>query len=117
MESNKFIVNWSGSYPCLCSGVWSISYAGKSFTIPEDILNESMNTYITYSTWHFEDWSEVFEDACDGLEFDAWIEENSKWVDENFNEFNIEKIESNYRKLYDEIQIHDFRRGSCGGCI
>ena len=63
---------WSGSYPCLCYGKWTLKVNGKDVSnmIPKELRESSMNTYGTYQTWHFEDLLEVFEDYEDGLDCD-----------------------------------------------
>jgi len=114
---NNFTASWSGSYPSLCFGTWTIEHNNRPLNIPEDKVNSSMNTYISYQSWHFEDGSEVFEPEEDGLNFNEWIMENHSWVDLAFDELEIEKSEANYKDLYDAIQLEDFRSGSCGGCI
>jgi len=105
--------NWSGSYPCLCFGEWTLKVNGKDVSdkIPEDLRESSMNTYGTYQSWHFEDWMEVFEDYEDGLDCEAWIEENDEWLSEITKDYSIKE------QIFAAIQSEDFRSGSCGGCI
>lgn len=105
-----FTVEWTGSYPSLCSGCWEITYKGEPVDLPEDVYNSEMNTYGSYQTWHFENWLEVFEDYEDGLNFDDWIKANS-WVD-SITTDPAERLE-----LYLKIQEKDWRHNSCGGCI
>lgn len=107
------VAQWSGCYPCLCCGEWSliINNIDVSEFIPDDLRHNSMNTFGTYESWHFEDWIEVFEDYEDGLEIDEWIEDNKYWL------YKITKDEEIIRKIYNAIQKEDFRTGSCGGCI
>jgi hypothetical protein len=50
-----FTVNWTGSYPNLCSGVWETTYNGESVLLPEDKISSDMDTSGTYSSWYFED--------------------------------------------------------------
>ena len=104
---------WSGSYPCLCYGKWTLKVNGKdvSSMIPKKLRESSMNTYGTYQTWHFEDWLEVFEDYEDGLDCDDWIMENKSWLDTITTELDTQ------REIYCAISAQDFRSGSCGGCI
>lgn len=106
--------NWSGSYPCLCFGKWTLKVNGENVSnkIPKDLRNESMNTYGTYEQWHFDDnYSEVFEGYEDGLEMYEWIEENAYWLDQITNDYNTQE------EIFKAIQQEDFRSGSCGGCI
>lgn len=104
---------WSGSYPCLCSGEWTLKINGKdvSTKIPEELRRSSMGTRGTYSSWHFENWSEVFEDYEDGLDCDEWINENVYWLDTITDDSSVQK------EIYYAINANDFREGSCGGCI
>jgi hypothetical protein len=39
----------------------------------------AMGTEGNYSTWHFEDWEEVFEDYDDGDYYEEWIKKNCNW--------------------------------------
>lgn len=105
--------NWSGSYPCLCFGEWTLKVDGKDVSkkIPEDLRKSSMNTYGTYRSWHFEDWMEIFEYYVDGLDCGEWIEENDKWLSEITTDYSIKE------QIFIAIQSKDFRHGSCGGCI
>ena len=104
---------WSGSYPCLCNGEWTLKVDGKNVSkkIPDDLRESSMNTYGIYQSWHFEDWMEVFEDYEDGLDCEEWIEENDEWLSEITTDYSIKE------QIFTAIQSEDFRSGSCGGCI
>lgn len=104
---------WSGSYPCLCVGEWTLKVDGKDVSkkIPEDLRKSSMNTYGTYQSWHFEDWLEVFEDYSDGLCCEEWIKENDYWLNEITDNRDTKIL------IYNAINEQDFRSGSCGGCI
>jgi len=116
-------VDWSGKYPCLCSGRWTIYINEMELVLPEGMYGSSMNTAGQYSSWHFDDnYCEEFDHYYDGLEYDEWIKEN-KWL-----QYSIECLAKFYsleycysetllRKIYDEINGEDFRSGSCGGCI
>ena len=41
MQNNKVEIKWSGEYPNLCSGEWSLRYKGRDMTyiIPNDFKN------------------------------------------------------------------------------
>lgn len=105
--------NWSGSYPCLCYGEWTLKIddLDVSNKIPEELRNNSMNTYGEYEEWHFEDWMEVFESYEDGLDCDEWIAENKYWLDNITDNIDVQK------EIFNAISGQDFRHGSCGGCI
>ena len=109
----KVEAKWSGSYPCLCSGEWTLFIDGKDVSdkIPKDLRNEPMNTYSTYSEWYFENWSEAWDDYKDGLECEDWIKENKEWLDE----ITTDKCEQ--EDIYYAFQLNDWRHGSCGGGI
>ena len=104
---------WSGSYPCLCYGEWTLKVNEKDVSglIPEELRYDDMNTYGTYYSWHFENWIEVFEKYEDGLNCDDWIKENKYWLDTITEDISVQK------EIYDAISEQDFRHGSCGGCI
>ena len=104
---------WSGSYPTLCFGEWTLEVDGVdvSMFIPDELRKSSMNTYGEYQSWHFEDWMEVFEDYTDGLECDEWIAENKYWLDTITDDINVQM------KIFYAISEEDWRSGSCGGCI
>ena len=106
-------VEWTGKWPCLCYGEWKLYINGtdKSDLIPEDLRQSEMGTYGTYSSWHFENWNEVFEDYQDGMDCDEWIEHNKCWLD------NISTDHIIQEQLFYEFQASDWRHGSCGGCI
>jgi hypothetical protein len=108
------VAKWSGSYPCLCYGKWKLVVNGVDVSnkIPKELREDSMNTYGTYQSWHFnEDYGEEFEDYDDGLDCEDWIKENKEWLNE------ITTDESLQKEIFYAIQSQDFRSGSCGGCI
>ena len=105
---------WSGRFPCQCLGEWKlyVNDIDVSDKIPEELRYAPMNTYGTYSQWHFnKDWLEKWESYNDGLERDDWIQKNDNCLSE---------IVSNYdekESIYDAFQFEDWRHGECGGCI
>lgn len=105
-----FEVEWTGSYPNRCSGEWVITKNGQRIELPEDLKKSPMGTFGTYSTWHFENWNEVFDDYDDGLDFDEWIVANP-WAAE------IAPTVPDQQELYLKISDKDWRHNSCGGCI
>lgn len=120
----KIKVDWSGSYPALCSGTWSIFIDEMELPIPESPICSNMGTYGVYSSWHFnDDWSEEFEDYDDGESFSEWIEEDGIWLIyslKNLADFYSLKLDYNtnfLERIYSKINECDFRGGSCGGCI
>lgn len=107
------IAKWSGHYPCLCYGEWTLEVNGVdvSMYIPEELRNDSMNTYGIYQRWYFVDWIEQFEDYEDGLMCDEWVEKNKYWLDVITDDINVQM------EIFDAISVKDWRHGSCGGCI
>lgn len=103
------VAEWTGSFPCLCSGTWKLTINGEDFSllIPEELRHGEMGTYGIYQSWHFEDWTEVFESYEDGLQCDEWIAANP-W---------IHKLPASPIDVYYAFQAEDWRYGSCGGCI
>ena len=100
---------WTGQYPCLCSGEWKLFIGDQDYShmVPEDKRRSHMNTAGVYSDWHFENWTQVFEDYEDGLEFEEWLVENP-WV--------LDLPASNL-DIFVAFSCEDFRPGQCGGCI
>lgn len=109
----KVEAKWTGLYPCLCSGEWILKVNNKDVSnlIPKELQTSSMNTFGTYSSWHFENWKEVFEDYEDGLDCFDWINKNKEWLNKISTDLWIQE------EIYYAIRSEDFRAGSCGGCI
>jgi hypothetical protein len=116
---NKIVAEWSGTYPCLCFGAWTISVGGVPFLIPPNRLSTPMNTYKTYGSWSFDSsWSEIWEDYEDGLGFDSWVQANLVWLEPNLETIKVSTSDMEFlRALYESIKEKDWRYGSCGGCI
>ncbi|MFZ2992451.1 MAG: hypothetical protein WA061_01935 [Microgenomates group bacterium] len=116
---NKFEVEWTGRYPCLCMGEWIISMNGNQLKIPDEVIGENMNTARDYQSWHFEDWMEVFDNYYDGLDFEDWIGKNYGWIYKMFKDSGVlEQITmEDLENLYNLINEKDWRSNSCGGCI
>lgn len=105
---------WSGSYPTLCFGHWTLLIDGEDVSekIPEDLRDRSMNTFGTYWSWHFNDeYIEEFDSYEDGMHCDEWIEENDYWLKDITDDYSVKE------EIYDAFNADDFRAGSCGGCI
>lgn len=110
----KVEAKWSGSYPCLCNGEWTLFIDGKDVSdkIPKDYRNEPMNTNGVYSSWRFgNDWEEEWDNYEDGLKCEDWIKENKEWLDR----ITTDKCEQ--EDIYYAFQLNDWRYESCGGCI
>lgn len=114
----KFKVEWTGTYPNLCSGEWLIWFDDIPLELPNEIVNEHMNTEGVYEEWFFDDdYMEVFESYEDGLDFPSWYNENRDWLLKLFDENNIPVRKEHLYDLYYKIQEQDWRHNSCGGCI
>lgn len=106
----EVVAEWSGKWPNLCCGSWSLSIDGMDYTyrIPEEKRNSPMNTRKQYSYWHFApDYDEVWEEFLEGLTLSEWVEENP-WVKE---------LPAPPAKVYNAFLIQDWQYGTCGGCI
>ena len=103
---------WSGKYPCLCNGKWSLCVDGQwvSDRIPEELRDEPMDTHIVYfETSFFED--EPVDERCeDGLRCREWVAKNQYWLD------NISADEEVQCEIFEAFQKADWRRHTCGGC-
>lgn len=115
-QTYDVFVEWTGEYPCLCSGIWRILINGKALSIPQSLSNEPMRTYGTYEEL-IDYATEEFETYRDGFEYEEWIKENRYWIDKGLLDLNIKPSESLYRDLYEKINEEDWRYNSCGGCI
>ena len=122
-------VKWTGSYPNLCSGVWEITIDGMSINdnskmqnTYDSMLKRNMGTEGSYESWHFENWSEVFESYDDGLYFDDWVKSTQAvelrlMIDDNLIQKQTKMSDSDMKNLFSELQNNDWRASSCGGCI
>lgn len=110
----KVEAKWSGSYPNLCSGEWTLFIDGKDVSnkIPKDLRNEPMNTNGVYANWGFRrNWKVEWNNYEDGLKCEDWIKENKEWLD------GITTDKCEQEDIYYAFQLNDWRYGSYGGCI
>lgn len=115
MATHRVSVNWTGSYPCLCSGQWEIVVDGIPLT---GIESNPFHTYGNYASWHFgEDWDEQWEYHNSGLDFDEWFKETPNGLRESLQRHGFTITEELMKNLYDCINEVDWQHGSCGGCI
>jgi len=123
-------VDWPGSYPNLCSGIWEIEINGVKLidhkNLREDgsyeygsFMREDMGTAGSYSSWYFDDdYSENWDDYYNGDDYDAWIaSEKGKNILELLGGNSVILSESDLKRLYNQINAKDWRTSSCGGCI
>ena len=103
---------WTGKWPCLCHGEWILTIDGREINLPENVKDSPMNTEGTYEKWQFENgYEEVWETYTNGLPFDDWAMKNQSWLSEITTDRELQ------REIYLAFQAHDWRHGSCGGCI
>lgn len=115
----EIYVDWTGSYPNLCSGKWIITIDGIKLT---GIEKEEFGTLNEYSSWHFnEDWLEEFDHYEDGLGLDDWVQEvktnDINGLYASLKRHGIKVTDELLSELYNRIKEQDWRHGSCGGCI
>ena len=108
---SKWATEWTGHYPCLCSGEWKLFKDGVEVPCFPPFNCNPANTLGVYESWHFdENYCEVFEDYVDGLDCVAWCEENAEWLATLTNK-------EEWPAIYEAFRTNDWRHGSCGGCI
>lgn len=79
---NEYVAEWSGYYPFLCSGEWTLYKNGELLDVDIPFQNEPANTYGTYESWYFdESWLEQFEYYEDGMNAEEWIDEYKEWLE------------------------------------
>lgn len=106
--------NWSGSYPCLCHGKWSLEVNGVdvSMYIPDKLKGSPMRTYGLYEMWYFDDnFCEQWRSYENGLQCNEWIAENKYWLDIITDDKDVQV------EIFNAINAEDWRHDSCGGCI
>ena len=116
LETDHFSTEafWSGAYPNLCSGKWSLLVNGVNVSehIPEDLRKAPMNIRNTYTSWYFDDtYAEAYEEYEDGLDCWDWIEKNKGWLDKITTDDDVQI------QIYEAFRAKDWRGNSCGGCI
>ena len=112
--SKEIKIEWTGGWPSLCLGEWTIEIDGVSYSdkIPEDLRESDMGTAGWYDSWCFHNGYDVkWSSREEGLESEDWIDANRYWLKE------LPIDESEYPKVFELINKQDFRTGSCGGCI
>ena len=111
-DNSGWVADWSGGYPNLCFGEWTLSHNGKEIDVPIPFQYKCANTLGRYYYAYFTNgWEEAFDYYDDGLDEDAWIEDNIEYL------MDITDDESQYPLIYEAFQVSDWRVGSCGGCL
>lgn len=107
----KYRAEWSGSYPCLCHGEWTLFKDDVEITIPIPFQGSPANTYNVYSEWRFDDdWSEDWDDYEDGELCDDWCLANHDYL-------SMIAPKEDWPDIFAAFQANDWRHNSCGGCI
>lgn len=112
MHTNPFSASWTATGNNLCLGHWEIHHLDQPLQIDAARLAEDMGTYGIYSYIFPDD-----EDWAEGLAEDEWIVENAGWLGELLARHNIPADEAHLRWFYQAVNPHDWRCGSCGGCL
>lgn len=102
---------WSGSYPNLCSGHWTLYKDGEKVDTEIPFQGYDANTYGEYSSWYFDDdWMDRWDYYYDGLECDKWCETYKDWL-------STIASDDEWPDIYYAFNVEDWRSGCCGGCI
>lgn len=109
---NPFIARWTSTGNNLCLGHWEIHHLGQLLRLEAARSAEDMGTHGIFSYIFPDD-----EDWAEGLPEDEWILENAGWLAELFAVHDIPTDEAHLRWFYQAVNPHDWRCGSCGGCL
>lgn len=108
-------VDYDGGYPTKCFGQWCIFVDG--LPIPLENHGE-FNTRGSYESWSFTgDWDVEWSSYYDGEGFNEWKEDIPNGLLKGLLQVLGEVDDVLLKELYEEIQEHDWRHNSCGGCI
>jgi len=110
--SNPFTARWTANGNNLCLGQWGISYHDQPLTLEPEQRDNDMGSYGIYSYIYPDD-----ESFAEGVGEDDWIVENRVWLADLFARHGIPVDETHLRWFYQAVNLHDWRCGSCGGCI
>ena len=106
-------VNWTGQFPNLCRGEWSLEVDGEDYSelVPfnDDTWGaEEADTYGVYTRY---DGDGNYKEYEDGMEENEWIAENKQWLSKITTETGV------WLQIYKAFQEKDWRHSSCGGCV
>lgn len=108
---DKWTVEWSGAYPNLCTGTWTLFKNGEKVDTVIPFQHEPADTFGNYSHWYFDqDYFEQNEWYEDGLSESEWCEEYADWL-------KTIAPEDEWGFIYDAFSLSDWRYGSCMGCV
>ena len=107
---NTYTTEWTGAYPNLCSGEWTLFKNGEKVDVEIPFQGCPANTAGEYEEWWFENWNEVFGSYFDGLSCEEWCKENKDYL--------VKVAPAHeWANIYCAFSENDWRHGSCGGCI
>lgn len=115
-KTSKWEAEWTGSWPALCYGKWIVRKNGVEVDAGDlPFQGEPAGTLNDYSGWSFtSDWDVEDHTYEDGLGVDEWIRRYGEAIAECLP---LDDVDADLRALYWAFNEHDFRPGSCGGCI
>jgi len=75
----EITTEYTGSYPCLCSGEWLITIDNQLIKSMDSdskyLLQSPMNTEGTYQSWYFgNDYDAIWKDYTAGVPFLEWLD-------------------------------------------
>ena len=107
----KYYAEWSGRYPCLCCGEWTLFVDGKPCEVVIPFQGDCADTFGTYEEWHFdEDWCEIFENYECGMGCDDWCNE--------YRDYLVKVApKHDWPLVFQAFQVNYCRHGWCCGCI
>lgn len=107
---STYTTEWTGNWPCLCSGDWKLYKDGKLLDVDIPFQGEPAYTFGEYRTWYFVNWSEEWDYYEDGLSCGEWTRQHKDWL----SSF---APEEDFDKIYWAFQANDWRYNSCMGCV
>ncbi|HEY3326281.1 MAG TPA: hypothetical protein VGK14_03825 [Novimethylophilus sp.] len=110
--TNPFSAKWTAKGNNLCLGHWEIRYRDQLLSLEAAHCDNDMGTYGIFSYIYPDD-----EDFAEGLPESDWIIENAQWLADLFAKHDVPFDEAHLRWFYQAVNAHDWRCGSCGGCI
>ncbi len=109
---NPFQADWTAKGSLLCLGHWEVTFQGCPILLPKEKEEKEMGTYGIYSFLYEDD-----PDFAEGLTEDDWIVANADWLAQVFVDNDIPIDKQHMQWFYQAVNRHDWRCGSCGGCI
>ena len=110
--TNPFSAKWTAKGNNLCLGHWEIRYRDQLLALEAARRDNDMGTHGIFSYIYPDD-----EEFAEGLPESDWIIENVPWLADVFARHDIPFDEAHLRWFYQAVNAHDWRCGSCGGCI